>query len=208
MNDDSAAIEHQKEDIRRYIERLGDTRLLIREESTHCRLILENVWVSVCFHCGQVVVWIRDRLIWPKRGDVPLANPDLPDEIRADYDEASTILDLSPRGSVALLRLCIQKLCKHLGEKGENINNDIGNLVKKGLDFRVQQALDIVRVIGNNAVHPGQMDLRDDRATAESLFGLVNLIADNMISLPKRLSEMYESLPPSALKAIEKRDGS
>ena len=50
-------------------------------------------------------------------------------------------------------------------------------------------------MIGNNAVHPGTLDLRDDSATAEKLFGLVNLIAEIMISQPKRVAEMYDSLP-------------
>lgn len=80
-------------------------------------------------------------------------------------------------------------------------------LVKKGLDVRVQRALDVVRVIGNNAVHPGHIDLRDDRAAAEKLFGLVNLIAERMISQPKHVQELYESLPEGARKAIEKRNG-
>ncbi|MFN7599434.1 MAG: DUF4145 domain-containing protein [Cereibacter sp.] len=76
------------------------------------------------------------------------------EDIRRDYDEASTILDLSPRGAAALIRLGIQKLCKELGQAGKNINDDIGALVKDGLDVRVLQALDAVRVIGNSAVHP------------------------------------------------------
>ncbi|OQW39268.1 MAG: hypothetical protein A4S12_02345 [Proteobacteria bacterium SG_bin5] len=124
-----------------------------------------------------------------------------------DYEEAGTLLQLSPRGAAALLRLSIQKLCKELGEKGRNIDDDIAALVKKGLDPRVQQALDVVRVIGNNAVHPGQIDLRDDRATAEKLFGLVNLIAEIMISQPKHVADMYESLPQNARDAIKRRDG-
>ena len=52
-------------------------------------------------------------------------------------------------------------------QKGENLNADVAKLVKKGLPVDVQQALDAVRVIGNEALHPGQMDLRDDRPTAE-----------------------------------------
>ena len=49
-----------------------------------------------------------------------------------------------------------------MGEKGKDINTDIGNLVKKGLPIKVQESLDILRVIGNEAVHPGQLDLKDD----------------------------------------------
>jgi hypothetical protein len=175
-------------------------------ESYH-QYALENVSLSQCFNCNEIAIWIYDRLVWPSRGEASLPNPDLPDGVRGDYEEASTILDLSPRGAAALLRLSIQNLCKHLGEGGANINADIAALVKKGLDVRVQQALDVVRVIGNNAVHPGYIDLRDDRATAEKLFALVNLISEIMISQPRHISAMFESLPENARDAIRKRDG-
>ena len=94
----------------------------------------------------------------------------------------------------------------HLKEPGKNINSDIAALVKKGLDPRVQQALDVVRVIGNNAVHPGQIELKDDRVTAEKLFGLVNLITEIMISQPKHVGAMFDSLPEAVREGIEKRD--
>jgi hypothetical protein len=95
-----------------------------------------------------------------------------------------------------------------LGGKGENINSDIGELVRKGaIDKRIQQALDLVRVIGNNAVHPGQIDLKDDKPMAMSLFRLVNVIVEAAISAPKHIKEMYETvIPESARKQIEKRD--
>lgn len=169
---------------------------------------VSNISISQCYNCDDIAIWIYDRLVWPRRGETPPPNPDLPESVREDYDEASTILDLSPRGAAALLRLGIQKLCEHLGEPGENVNNDIAVLVKKGLDKRVQQALDVVRVVGNNAVHPGQIDLKDDRATAEKLFGLVNLIAEIMISQPKHVGAMYDGLPEKAREAIERRDKS
>ena len=168
---------------------------------------IHNMFVSQCFSCKALSIWVEDELVYPQRGEAPPANPDLPEDIRRDYDEASRILNLSPRGAAALIRLAIQKLCKELGKSGKNINNDIGALVAEGLDSRVQKALDAVRVIGNNAVHPGQLDLRDDRATSESLFGLLNLIVDKMISEPKRVNEVYAKLPKETRQSIEKRDG-
>ena len=109
---------------------------------------LYHVFLSECHSCGAISIWVEDKLIYPKSGEAPPANPDLSGDIRRDYDEASSILDLSPRGAAALLRLAIQKLCKELGQPGKNINDDIGALVAKGLDPDVQKALDIVRVIG------------------------------------------------------------
>lgn len=105
-----------------------------------------------------------------------------------------------------MLRLAIQKLCVHIGESGKNINEDIANLVSKDLDKSVQMALDTVRVAGNEPVHSGQMDLKDDRDTAIELLRLVSVIADIMISQPKHLDEMYGRIPPSKREAIEKRD--
>jgi hypothetical protein len=169
---------------------------------------LANVAVSVCYTCEKPSLWVNDRVVHPpsRLGIEP--NADLTQDVLADYDEARSIVDASPRGAAALLRLCIQKLCKELGEPGRDINVDIASLVRKGLDQRIQMALDVVRVIGNEAVHPGQIDLRDDRDTATQLFGLVNLIAERMISEPKHVAAMYKALPASKLKAIEKRDKS
>jgi hypothetical protein len=197
----------ERDKLREWAERKAMGRPFFEHNQTYQAVEVVNVWFSRCFNCDEVAMWICDRMIYPQRGEAPPANHDLPPEIARDYDEASSILDLSPRGAAALIRLAIQKLCKHLGQPGKNINDDIKALVAGGLDARVQQALDAVRVIGNNAVHPGQIDLRDDRATAESLFRLLNLVAEKMISEPKHVDEVYAALPKNARMAIEKRDG-
>ena len=170
--------------------------------------IISNNQVAECDHCGGHSFWQSGKMIFPYTGTAPLPNPDIPDEIKEDYTEARNIIELSPRGAVALLRLAIQKLCVHLGEKGNNINADIGNLVKKGLPAKMQQALDSVRVVGNNAVHPGVIDLKDDIKTARKLFAFVNIIADVMITQPNEIDKFYnEVIPEKQKNAIEKRDG-
>jgi hypothetical protein len=164
-------------------------------------------WVlAVCAHCSGLSCWVDEVMVYPFGGSAPLPNADLPKEIQGDYEEARSILNVSPRGAAALLRLAIQKLCKHIGESGDNLNTDIAALVKKGLLPQVQQSLDAVRVIGNNAVHPGQIDLQDNVTTAAALFRLVNLIADQTITAPKSVSAIYNDLPHTALTAIKRRD--
>jgi len=149
---------------------------------------------------------VNDNLVYPDATQAPPPNPDLPEDIRSDYEEASSIIGKSPRGAAALLRLCIQKLCKHLGESGKNINNDIAALVKKGLNPSIQKSLDIVRVIGNEAVHPGTIDLKDNSEIAVALCKLVNVIADAMITQPKMIEGLYSSLPHEKKQQIEERD--
>lgn len=173
---------------------------------------IKELVFSDCHNCKKHTVWLdigkgEYKMVYPTGGSAPLPNSDLPENIKIDFEEARNIVELSPRGASALLRLCIQKLCIHLGEKGDKINEDIASLVRKGLPNTIQQALDIVRVIGNNAVHPGVLDLNDDKDTAYKLFVYVNYISDMMITKPKEINETYNlKIPESTKLAIEKRD--
>ncbi|WP_205792371.1 DUF4145 domain-containing protein [Burkholderia sp. Ac-20353] len=145
-------------------------------------------------------------MMWPANVTAPRAHPDLYPDLQADFEEARSISKASPRGAAALLRLVIEKLVKELGAEGDNINTMIGDLVKKGLPVQVQQALDSVRVIGNNAVHAGKMDQADVEATVNQLFGLINIIVEQQITQPKKIAELFGALPKGARNGIEKRD--
>jgi len=162
--------------------------------------------VGTCMHCDKYTLWIFDKMYFPETGTAPVPNPEMPAAIKSYYLEAAAIQSKSPRGAAALLRLAIQQLCAELGEKGKNIDDDIASLVKKGLPAIVQQSLDVVRVTGNHAVHPGQIDT-DDPEVVNQLFGLLNIIVEYMIAMPKKVSGLYSSLPAKALDAIKKRDG-
>lgn len=170
---------------------------------------VEDLKFAQCECCGKRSFWHAGEMIYPDASGIMPPNPDLLANIQADYNEAASIVNRSPRGSAALLRLCVQKLCKQLGEPGENVNADIASLVKKGLNAKIQQALDVVRVVGNNAVHPGELDLNDNKDVAVQLFKLINLIAEKMITEPKEVDEIYgEVVPKISKEAIKKRDSS
>ena len=55
-------------------------------------------------------------------------------------------------------------------------------------------------------MHPGQIDLNDSPEIAHSLFKLVNLITQVMITDPKLVDEVYGALPQGAKDHIEERD--
>lgn len=167
---------------------------------------MPRLGLSTCQHCKGEAIWINEQLVDPQRGSAPAPHPEMPDGVRGDYEEADAIFAKSPRGAAALLRFAIQLLCIELQEKGENLNHDIGSLVEKGLRTEVQQALDFVRVIGANAVHPLQMDLKDDHATCGALFALINVIVEDCIARPNATQALYKQLPQGALEQIEKRD--
>jgi hypothetical protein len=162
--------------------------------------------LAFCSHCKHFSLWVRKLLVYPATVTALLPNPDLPDDVKVDYDEARRVANISPRSAAALLRLAVQKLCTHLGQPGKNLNTDIGTLVEQGLPTLVQKSLDAVRVIGNNAVHPGTIDLNDDPAVVAVLFRLVNLIAEKMISEPRHVDEVYGMLPEAQRRQVEERD--
>ncbi len=164
-----------------------------------------EVRTSQCVHCGKWCLWHKDQMVYPVRGNAPPPNPDMPVEVRKEYEESTAICQQSPRGAGALLRLAIQRLCKILEPDADSIDSAIARLVKKGLPPTIQQALDIVRVTGNHAVHPGEIDT-DDIEVVGKLFPLINLIVEYAISAPARVAELYATLPDGAKDAIEKRD--
>ncbi len=161
--------------------------------------------ISTCAHCNSNTLWFQNDILLPDVGLAPLPNPEMPKDVQSLYLEAASISAKSPRGAAALLRLAVQVLCKSLGEKGENISDDISKLVKKGLPELVQQSLDVVRVTGNNAVHPGVINT-DDPDTVANLFALLNVIVEYMVALPNRVSGLYTALPQPALDSIKRRD--
>ncbi len=167
--------------------------------------VINNLVVGVCQRCGDYTFWIKGSMVYPNLATAPLPNDDMPTDAKADYMEARSIVNFSPRAACALLRLALQKIVIALGEDKE-LNKAIGSLVKKGLPLEVQKALDCIRVIGNNAVHPAELDLKDDVETANALFGLLNVIVNRMITHIKEVEEIYGKLPPKAIEAIAKRD--
>ena len=169
-------------------------------------LISNELTIHRCQCCGKKILWIDDTYIYPDIVSEE-ANPDMPNSVKQLYNEAALISNKSPRAACALLRLAVDKLCLELGETDRDINKNIGALVKRGLSQDVQQALDIVRVVGNKAVHPGQIAFDvDDYATATMLMHLLNMIVTRMISEPNEINCLYQGLPESVKKSIENRD--
>ncbi len=176
------------------------------KESPYNPPTVSNCFVSACYNCKELTIWIHDKIVYPNVKLMIVPNEDMPSLVRELFQEAREIVEKSPKGAAALLRLAMQHICKELGESGKNIDKDIASLVSKGLNPTVQQALDVVRVVGNESVHPGEIDLNDNKDIAVQLFNLVNLICDQMITHPNKVKELYAGLPKNKLDGITARD--
>ena len=191
----------------------------------HCQAYAEQSWqdvkwsrhvdtvrvgkISNCSRCDDFTIWIDGDLYYPDVSLAPAAHPDMPDAVKRDYNEAAAVVEDSPRAAAALLRLAVQRLLEdHLNAEGGSINDYIGYLVDNDkISPRIQRALDAVRITGNNSVHPGRMDMDDNREMAEGLFTLLNEIVDEAIAREKRIDNFYEKLPSDDLEGVENRDG-
>jgi hypothetical protein len=184
------------------------SELELANERHMSEFVPDGFSVATCSTCSEISLWVNEKIVFPKQTAVAPPNEDMEQDIRDLYTEASTIVIDSPKGATALLRLALQLLLKQLGKSGKNINNDIKELVSEGLSPKIQKALDLLRVVGNNAVHPGQIDLEDGRDIALKLFHVLNFIADEMISKPKELDLLYaDVVPEETQKHINERDG-
>jgi hypothetical protein len=164
-----------------------------------------EIKISVCEHCEKGTIWVTKSIVYPNGGMNTIPHPETPEQVSSIIKEASLIASNSPRGAAALLRLALQVLLTELGQEGKNINDDIGNLVRNGLPVPIQQALDVVRVIGNNAVHPGKIDT-DNIETVQHLFHIINSIVEIMIATPNRTKKLYDGFPVSIIEGINQRD--
>ncbi|MCX2717799.1 DUF4145 domain-containing protein [Helicobacter sp. MIT 21-1697] len=187
-----------------------------------------SICIAVCQVCYEYSLWQKygflqkdkpqlvAEMLYPKQTAIPPAE-DMPQSIKALYIEASGVLGDSPRAACALLRLALEELMVYLRDnfaeykslKGKNINEDIKELVKLGLPAKVQKALDIVRITGNNAVHSmKELDINDNPQIAYKLFEILNFIIREMITRPKELDSIFEdNISEGEKAAIKRRDG-
>lgn len=173
-----------------------------------------SYWEAQCACCKGFNLWLetderRDmgELLYPDHGSIELPEDDMPSEVISDYREAASIITRSRRGAAALFRLGLQKLCVHLGEKGQDINEDIRALASKNkLPPEIIQVADTVRLTGNAAVHPSQMLPEDIDDVASQMGSLINYIVRRAITDPKKIQELYNKTPKSKREAAENAD--
>ncbi|MBS4207459.1 DUF4145 domain-containing protein [Bacillus sp. FJAT-50079] len=166
----------------------------------------ENEYSSTaCPECDGISFWHNDKMVYPIVGSIPKPLADMPSGVKSLYTEASDVFNISPRSSSALLRLAIELLLEHLGEKGD-LNDKIKSIVKLGVSTKIQQGLDAVRWYGNNSVHPSSINLDERREDVIYLFDLLNIIVQELITDVKEAEKFYHRLPKGFIEHIAKRD--
>lgn len=160
----------------------------------------------VCVRCGRcpgcksLVIGFdasgRGVLIYPR--DVPpdRAPADIDAAIKQFYDEARSILTLSPSGAALLARSCLQQVIRRkLNITERNLQVEIQRAIQcPEISQPTRKALDDVRTIGNWAAHDDvdlaksilPVDLEEAMYTIEVL----ELFFDDLYLKPARISAM------------------
>ncbi|HEY0448748.1 DUF4145 domain-containing protein, partial [Actinophytocola sp.] len=112
--------------------------------------------IATCARCRRPSVWRGEQMIYPltRRGSRP--HVDMPDEVRALYEEAAAVAVVSRRAGAALARATVERLIKHLdpdAPKKLALDKRIERIKALGVSTPVGQMLDVVRVTGNGALH-------------------------------------------------------
>lgn len=165
-----------------------------------------------CNYCDKVSIWLKfedyhEVQIYPQIFDYPEPHAEMPDEVSQIYNQAGKILIISPSASAALSRLALEKLLTIEGFTQNSLNDKIGAIIKANkLNSETEKHLDIIRHYGNKGVHTGTIDLDDEDGISQYVLGAINSVVDDLIAKPNKTNEMFDNLPESIKKAIEKRD--
>ncbi|EKL1317657.1 DUF4145 domain-containing protein [Campylobacter lari] len=168
---------------------------------------------STCLHCKRSIIWyLKDKnpkIFFPREVAIP-PEENMPENVKEIYEEAFLVLSNSPRAACALLRLALQELMKYLKEnvqiynglKNRNINEDIEEIINIGNFYQEQkemfeEAMNSIRLIGNKASHPSELDINDNSEIANTLFEMINFIVGEIITKPKEREERLNKLKSS-----------
>lgn len=181
-----------------------------QEISANERIREWDFYVTICSECEKYAIWENKKMIFPLKYEVQKPSEDMPDKVKEIYDEAANVYKHSPRAAAALLRLSIETLIPLLDGytiKAKKLNNMIGELVAQKIPDHLQEALDIVRLWGNDGIHSAaEIDVNENSETVLFLFELVNVLVDELITRKKKIKSLFRTLPELKRNGIANRD--
>lgn len=113
------------------------------------------------------------------------------------FNEAKDIFDISPKAAGALLRCVIERILRDKFQKDQS-QSPLGKIlsdekVKKELGSELIQLCNACKLIGNYAAHSSMMIYEDEsKQEIELLFELINAIAEELLSKPRKRQEMLD----------------
>jgi len=157
-----------------------------------------------CVVCGNYSLYYQGKMIYPLETNVSKPNEDMPDNVKDIYLEARNVLNISPKSACALLRLALERLMGELDVEGRTLNDKINNYCNNyNSDNRLIKAFHLVRLVGNDVVHSGVLDVDDNEDIARAMFGIINEIVNETITKKNKMDAIFECLPKNKTDSIK-----
>jgi len=172
---------------------------------------IQHQWtlhVATCPACNKDLVYLRQQSLYdPQKVEwmaypqtasrTPLA-PEVPNDISADYCEACTVLNLSPKSSAALSRRCLQQLLAKAGKTKDQhtLAKQIDEVLPTMPPY-IRPTLDAVRNIGNIAAHPMQSQSTGEIVEVEPHE------AELLLEVLEQLFDLYFVKPAETQKRLD-----
>ena len=142
----------------------------------------------------------------PPKGDIPFTqlwpptasfSSEVPDRIRAIYEEARLVRKQSPSSFVVQLRRAYEALARDRGAEGRTLNAQVQSLIDQGqLPPVFAEMIHISRMIGNLGAHDAEKDVSPMDAEVSDQF--LKAILEYLYVAPALLSRVKSAVPPRA----------
>ncbi len=160
---------------------------------------------ACCPICHSLVISMESAirstpwLLWPRVVSRGTMSADVPIEIARDYEEAASVLALSPRASAALSRRCLQSVLRSAGGvRPGSIYGEIEQVISD-LPPYIAKNLHALRELGNFGVHPTRSEVTGeivdvDPGEAEWVLHVLDLLLAHYYTLPGYDAERRQAI--------------
>lgn len=149
----------------------------------------EQVCLWRCPNCRKLVLEVAGKISYPTGSGISAVDC-MPQEAKEVFEEAQSIINLSPRAACAMLRICVERMVNASGAEGGNLDRKINSL---GLPATMASVAHACRLVGNDAVHNNAIDfsMGSDEALAVSgaLSRFANRLAEELFGMAAEADE-------------------
>lgn len=152
--------------------------------------------VATCVICEKISLWKENDMVYPQLSNTPQATADMHIKVKEIFNEAREVFTVSTKAAAALLRLAFEQYCKEMGyDKKYKLADNIDDmLTKENLDENFRDSCKYIRVAGNDAVHPRQISIAEDKDVVLFMFELLNQLVEEMITNKEKKRQLFDKV--------------
>lgn len=149
----------------------------------------EQVCLWRCPNCRKLVLEVAGKISYPTGSGISAVDC-MPQEAKEVFEEAQSIINLSPRAACAMLRVCVERMVNATDAEGDNLSKKIESLK---LPPKMANLAHACRLIGHDAVHDNVIDFSIDSEEAQAVSGALsrfaNRIAEELFGIVEEADE-------------------